>query len=187
MGVCLSGVLFVLGTQAAAADPSNQITERVVARHLAHNARYVPGDLLSREDVEPILDELADLGFRPFANDDAFDMVLPESSLLVILMRMPEGERFMRRLAHHEHVYDRLERLTWSPQGRDLLRAYVASPHGVAEFEKLLALKKPSEITAVLGAETAKNFELPTAHIHTALEFVQALRKAHGIKSGSVR
>ncbi len=141
----------------------------IVQKHVSRKRDYVPGDLITRADVEPIFNELLTLDFKFSADqEELYDSFLPDNAPLTRLLRTPQGEKFMRQISHLPGAYDRLERLSWFHNGRDLVDELVDQADGAAVFQ---AMRKPGGMDSVLTALGAKSqaesFDLPTGHIHT--------------------
>lgn len=162
---------------AAAKPPAISEVRAIVERHLTSNADYAPGDLISRKDVEPIFDELLSLGLPLAAGqEELYDDFVPDSSALVRALRTPSGRKFMQKIKPIPSVYDRLERLSWNPKGKELIEKLIEDPQGPAILGVMLLPTGRAATAKYLHDDASgKNFSLPTGHVHTAKELLQRL------------
>jgi hypothetical protein len=180
-GAVPTGILLILllgGPSLVAAKPPTMAeVKAVVERHLRSNPDYAPGDLISRGDVEPIFDELLPLGV-PLneSQEELYDDFVPDNSPLVCSLRTPRGREFMKKVKSFPKVYDRLERLSWSPKGKEMIDQLIEDPQGPALFNAML---QPSGLAATAkylnDDPSGKNFSLATGRIHTANELLKRL------------
>ena len=167
--------------EASAAKPLTwaQI-EAVVKMRLAGHPGYRQGDLISRVEIEPIFNELLELGFQSAENEELYDSFLREKDPLVRLFATDAGKAFMRQVAAIPHVYDRLERLSWSQTGRAILDDLIARPNGPQLFQAMLTPGGAKATEQTLAADPrGKNFLKPTGHIHTEAELLARMRTAY--------
>ncbi|MBC7855412.1 MAG: hypothetical protein IAF94_18445 [Pirellulaceae bacterium] len=165
------------GSLATAKPPAISEVRTIVERHLRSNADYVPGDLISRKDVEPIFDELLSLGLPLSAGqEELYDDFVPDNSALARALRTPSGRKFMQKIKSIPSVYDRLERLSWNPQGRELIETLIEDPQGPAILGVMLLPTGKTAIAKYFHDDpSGKNFSLPTGRVHTAKELLQRL------------
>lgn len=151
----------------------------LVDRHLSRNPNYRPGDLICRSDVEPIFNELIERGINPVDNqEELYDSFLPDESRLVRTLRSQAGTAFMRQVNRLPGAYDRLERLSWSASGRDMLDELVAADNGAQLFERMMTPEGTEAIEKMLAADPrGRNWRLPTGHIHTEAQLIRRLEK----------
>ncbi len=172
-------LLIGLPGQVPAKPPTMAEIKAIVEKHLHSQAGYLPGDLISRKDVEPIFDDLLELG-APLAagQEDLYDDFVPESSHLVRTLRTPSGRAFMQKVKSIPGIYDRLERLAWNPKGRELIEMLVDDPQGPAILKVMLEPAGMAATAKYLGDDpSGKNFSIPTGHVHTANELLKRLDK----------
>jgi hypothetical protein len=147
-----------------------------IRKELGSKQDYKPGDLLSVRDVEPIMNELNEMGIRPADHEETYDAVLSDRDHLVELFGSPEGKQFIRQVNKIPLAYDRMERLGWTKMGQELLDSLIASPDGPARFAELCKPQGVKQIEAILASDPrGRNFTMPTGMIHTADELLQRL------------
>lgn len=157
--------------------------QQVVASHLRSNPDYVPGDLITQGDVEPIFNTLIEQGRPPADNESLYDAFLSDRDHLAKSLRTPEGRKFMRAVARLPNVFDRLERLSWSETGRQMLGELIASPDGPKLLEKILTPEGMAKIEESLRKDPrGGNFQLPTGKVHTADQLIDRLEETLGKK-----
>lgn len=178
--------MFACCTPAFAAEPDSpksqpqpltrKAIEALVTKHLRANALYMPGDLISQGDVEPVFNELIENGYRSPDMEGLYDSFLPDRDHFVKSMRTPEGRMFMRSIARLPGAYDRLERLSWSETGRSLLAELLASKDGKKALEHMLTEEGAKVVETILANDPrGRNFQLPTGKVHTANELIDHL------------
>lgn len=173
----VAAATLIAGASLAASPPTMAEVKAVVQKHLHAKPEYVPGDLISRGDVEPIFDELIPLGV-PLSSgqEELYDDFIPESSPLVKALRSPSGRKFMQQVKTIPHVYDRLERLCWNNHGRELIDQLATDPQGAVLLKAMLEPAGKGATAKFLGdSASAKNFSLPTGHVYTANQLLKKL------------
>ena len=170
----------------SAAEPqplSRAQIQQVVASHLRSNPDYVPGDLITQGDVEPIFNTLIEQGSPPADNESLYDAFLSDRDHLAKSLRTPEGRKFMRAVARLPNVFDRLERLSWSETGRQMLGELIETADGPKLLEKILTPEGMAKIEESLRKDPrGGNFQLPTGKVHTADQLIDRLEESLGKK-----
>lgn len=152
----------------------------VIQEKLARNPYYSPGYLLSHRDVEPIFNFLLEQGIT-IAEDheELYDSILPDNASLVKLLKTPKGRDFQKKLAGDAVAYHRLERLSWTPDGRKVIEGLLDAKDGVARLQNLKTASDVAKLSKALAADSrTADYELPTGHIHTAEELFASLEPA---------
>ncbi len=73
-------------------------------------------------------------------------------------------------------VYDRLERLSWNPKGRELIEQLIEDPQGPAILQVMLEPAGEAATAKYLNDDpSGKNFSIPTGHVHSANELLKRL------------
>ena len=164
------------------AERKNKLTiaevQKLISERLGKNSLYSKGFLLSHSDVEPIFNFLLDRGIT-IAEDheELYDSILPDNAQLVRLLKTPVGREFQKKVNGNAAAYDRLERLSWNPDGRKVLEEMIRAKDGYARFEKL-SKADLAKLSKKLGADSrTEDFDLPTGHIHTEAELLKFLEK----------
>jgi hypothetical protein len=170
--------------------PGFEAVTRIVERQFASKPRFERSDIISRGDVEPIIDTLIDLGWRPGDVEELYDAFLPDNHSLVIALRTDAGTQFSRQVGRLPGMYDRLERLLWLSDGSRLLKQLVTDPQGPEIAQRWTTAEGIADMQTRIAADPrGANFAMPTGHIHTVDEFLASLKKAHdgALKSRAAR
>ncbi len=166
--------LLLVGAAAPAAGNGPMTKEQIkslVERRLAEDPKYYPGALVALDNLQPIFDELTDLGVKfdvASGAEEMFDSFLRDTDYLVVASHLPEGRRFMYQVGQTPGAYDLMERLSWSSDGRKLLHDVIVSPDGAAQFKEMLTPAGVKKLKKALAADPgSKLLGLPTGHIYT--------------------
>lgn len=159
----------------------------LVEQHLAKNPYYAPGFLISRRDVEGLFAKLLELGIT--SSDDQEDLsesVLPDSSPLASRLKTPAGRAFMKKLAADPSIYHRLERLSWTPDGRQMIESFISGKDGVAKLQQLQTAEQLAKVSKRFAADPhTADFALPTNRAHTADELIAKLEELLAAKNAA--
>jgi hypothetical protein len=152
----------------------------LVQEKLSRNPNYSPGFLISHRDVEPIFNTLLEMGITISADQEGlYDSILPDNAPLVKLLKTPNGRAFMKKIGTDATAYDRLERLSWTYDGRALIERFMSSKDGLARFQKLQTAEQVAKLSKELADDPrTEGFRLPTGRVHTAQDLVQRLEGA---------
>src|SRR5689334_20221167 len=86
-------------SQATDKLPTLAEVKAIVETQLRARTDYAPGDLISRQEVEPIFNELISRGVPLMdGQEELYDDFVPEKSRLVRMLRTPEGIAFMHQV-----------------------------------------------------------------------------------------
>ncbi len=137
---------------------------------------YKPGDLITREQVAPLLDELAKTGFPVHAPEDVLTRIPAADEVLPRLLATTSGKKFMRRVARYPGAYDRLDRLSVMPHGAQTIRDLIKGPGGERMIEYMVDTRGGKAMGNMLSkAPNGRDFNKPTTRIYTASQLVEAL------------
>lgn len=185
---------FASGTAAAQASPKAKKTESpavqmrtLVQQTLAKNQYYAPGYLISRRDVETLFSQLLKMGLTDTENqEDLAECVLRDNSFLVGRLKTPLGRAFMKQIASSPELYDRLERLSWTPDGRQLIDILLKSKDGATKLQQLRSADQVAKLSQRLAADSrTADFDLPTSRVHTADELIAKLEEIIAAKNAA--
>jgi len=161
--------------------PSFDAVTRIVEKHFAGKPRFERGDIISRFDVEPVIDQLTEIGWRPGDIEELYDAFLPDDATVVVLLRTEAGRQLMKQNGKLPGFYDRLERLTWLADGTRRLRTLLADPKAAEISARWTTPAGAAEMQAQIASDPrGENFALPTGHVLTIDQFLARLKKAHG-------
>lgn len=186
---CLAAMPIVAPAAPKASSLAWGDIERLVKQQLATRHGYRAGDLISRSEVETVLQLLEQSGWKVPEKEKLTERVLEDGHYLVRQSRTQAGQKFLRGVAGESLVYDRLDRLIAMPGGQQLVHDIMRLPDG----QKLMS-KKPtagfSDLTILLPKQANgktphdKNFDKPTGRIYTETDLLKALQESWQKQSG---
>ena len=174
------------GAVSKQAAPAVQV-KALVEQSLAKNPYYAPGSLISRRDVEVLFNQLLEKGITsPDDQEDLVESVLSDSSFLVGRLKTPAGRAFMKKIASDPAVYDRLERLSWTSDGRQIIDSFLKAADGPAKLQQLKTAAQVAKLSKRLAADPrTADFGQPTSRVHTAAELVEKLQEVLAAKNAA--
>ena len=151
-----------------------------VLRYFEARPNYRPGDLITREDVRPLLAELQKKGLPLPDAKQILEKVPAKGEFLVDQLSTPNGRRFMRRIAVYPDGYDRVDRLSRLPQGQQTVRALIAGPDGDKMIQYMTTAKGGRELGQMLSEDPGgANFNASTGRIYTVPLLLARLQQSH--------
>lgn len=163
---------------APAKTPKPEKFQQVVLNYFANLPGYRDGDIIDQSQVDAALGELKRAGVSVPQPETIVARALDPGQWLVIELRRPSGLAFMRRIAKYPGAYDRLDRLSVMPHGRETIRALVRGPDGDKMIEYLTKEKGGLEMGKMLSrTPTGTNFNHPTGRIYTVAALLAELAR----------
>jgi hypothetical protein len=162
--------------------PTFEAVKGVVTAQLKKNRYYKPGDVLSRNDVDPMFGKLATLGWKVDDRKMILDQVLPDDYYLVRALRSPDNGFFMRQVATvpDGYGYDRLDRISRMGDGRILIDRIMYEPGGWQFVEIMSETKEaPGMASAFSMGPGGKGFTTPTGRIYTEQQLIARLKQSY--------
>ena len=153
------------------AKPIPQFSEirQVVLRYFQAGADYRPGDLITREEVNPLLGRIERMGLPLPDAKRILENVPAKDSFLSQQFGTPEGRKFMRQIAGYSNGYDRVDRLSRIPRGQQTVRDLIKGPGGEKMVEYMTTAAGGKELGKMLSGDPhGANFNSPTGRIYTA-------------------
>lgn len=183
--VSLLGLVSALVAAPASATKDTPIppfedVELAVKQYFKAKPDFKFGDLITREDVAPLLARLQQM-WLPAADAAKIRERLPvQGEFLVNQLSTPDGRKFMRRIASYPDAYDRLDRLSRMPHGQQTVSALVRGPGGEKMIEYMTETPGGRELGKQLSnAPTGRNFNAPTGRIYTVAMLLEYLQQCH--------
>lgn len=177
-GLLLSGAP---GAEKEGTSPAFQPIRALVLRHFSRLPLYREGDLISRGQVQPLLDDLARLGLELPDPKGFIERIPAEGSFLVSQLRTRQGREFMLHLAGSPAAYERLERLAAMRRGRktvaELIRRGEKGAGVIVYFAEDPDGKKMGRLMA--RREQSPNFNESTGKIYTVDQLLDELEKLY--------
>ncbi|MBN1395769.1 MAG: hypothetical protein JW959_12170, partial [Pirellulales bacterium] len=122
---------FATTRESRGADPSIPPFDAIEKTALAYFEElpdYLPGDLITRTQVEPLLDQLKKMGLPLPDEAEILESVPDKNSFIVKQLSTPAGRKFMRSIARFPDAYDRVDRLSRLPRGKQTVRDLIRGP-----------------------------------------------------------
>jgi hypothetical protein len=150
---------------------------RIVEQHFDSLANYQAGDLLTRTQVESVLQKLQDAGWKLPERERITDMTLADDSFLAKQFSTPAGRAFMRKIARHPGAYSQVDRLSSISGGQRIVRDLIGQRGGETFVEYLTTTKGGRNLGDTLAhARRGVDLNKPTGRIYTANDLVVAVR-----------
>lgn len=194
--ISMSGVVLLLGVAAAmAADdntkkpiPQSSELRQAVLSYFQAQPDYQPGDLITREEVAPLLTQIETMGL-PLPNaKQILEKVPAKDSFLAKQLSTPQGRTFMRQIKVYPDGYDRLDRLSRLPRGQRIVRELIRGPGGAKMIQYMTTAPGGINMGKMLSqAPDGKNFNSPTGRIYTADMLLARLKQSHAAAEKSAK
>ncbi len=181
-------LVLLAGDVAAAADaprsvakpiPSLSELKQAVLRYFRAQRDWRPGDLITRDQVEPLLAQLRRTMLPlPDAKQILGD-VLAKDSFLAEQLRTRNGRKFMRQISGYDDAYDRLDRLSRLPHGKQTIIDLIRGPDGYKMIEYMTTTPGGKALGKQLSnAPKGKDFNDATSRIYTVEMLLQRLERS---------
>ena len=164
--------------QAAANDFAK--IEKLVWKHFESLDGFQQTDLIAREDVDPLLKKLSAAGLTLKKPDDLLKRLLTKSSFLYVELNSAAGRKFMPQVASYPDGYDRLDRLSRLPRGKQTVRDLIRGPGGERMIEYMTTAAGGKELGKMLSQDpNGGNFNAPTGRIYTVQDLLDYLEEQY--------
>ncbi len=163
----------MIADAARAESPSAAQIQQVVADYFAKQPDYQPGDLITREDADAVVNAMSKRGWQVPKSQELLKNVLSADDALIRLFSTKDGQRLMRKVSTDKLVYDRLDRIARVAGGERMIQdlaklpnaeRYVKMPpeQGVPDLLDLLPKQRSGRKRSI------KDYKKPTGRIYTA-------------------
>jgi hypothetical protein len=188
----VAGILLLLAATLSAAAPPTVVptkggpippfaeVQQTVLDYFEGRPGYQDGDLITRQDVEPLLAKLKKQGLPLTDAKKILEKVPSKGEFLVEQLSSPNGRRFMRRIAALPDGYGRVDRLSRMPRGEQLIRDLIRGPDGDKLIEYMATTKGGREMGKMLSADRGgANFNESTGRLYTVSLLLARLKQSH--------
>lgn len=164
--------------------PPFEDVEQVVDRYYVSQKDFRPTDLISQRDAQAIFDQLKRIGWDVADQKQITSQVLPDNHFLIQLLRSPAGKKFMRKTSSFGLIYDRLDRVSMQPGGRQLITDLIKLPNS-EQFAKQKTTQGDPDLVALLpkdilgNNQQIANYSKPTGKIYTQSDLLDRLKTSH--------
>ena len=156
--------------------PSIDEIRKAVDGYFEDKEDYEPGDLITREQVEPLLDRMQEMGLPMPDKEEILEATLNKDNFIVRQLGTSAGRTFMRQISKFPEAYDRLDRLSRLPRGRKIVKDLVRGPGGYKMIEYMTTSAGGKEMGRMLSDDpNGQNFNDPTGRIYTAKMLINRL------------
>jgi len=160
--------------------PSFKQVQQAVLSRFATLPDYQPHDLITRGQVEPLFGHFERLGWKVADREEILAQVPSESDFLPRQLSTPTGRKFMRQIAGYPNAYDRLDRLSQLPHGKQTIRDLVRGPGGAKMIKYMTESAGGGELGKLLSnAPRGREFNKATDRIYTVEKLLTRLEKSH--------
>jgi hypothetical protein len=182
----LSGLRFAQA--GGAALPSFDQVQKLVDRQLATLSDYQPGDIVSQQQVEPIFEQLKQLGWVVRDRAEIMKLVPGDSDFIVRELRSAEGRTFMRQSGKYPLAYDRIDRLSRMIMGEKNVRALIRGPDGYKMIQYMTSTPYGRNMGQMLSQDPrGADFNSPTGRLYTADALLSRLQQSYDAEIASRR
>jgi hypothetical protein len=184
----LSGAILLLGHVAAAcaagpqpaANPIPSLSEikQSVLRYFQALPDYQSGDLITQDQVAPLLMNLKKMGL-PLPNArQILERVPAKDEFLAKQLRTANGRKFMRDISGYKDCYDRIDRLARLPHGEQTVRDLIRGPDGYKMIEYMTTAPGGKVLGEQLSnAPGAGDFNAKTSRLYTVTRLLTQLEQ----------
>jgi hypothetical protein len=169
------------GASAAGKDvPPFSEVQQTVWRCFQSRPDFQPNDLITCEDVAPLLSQLQQKGFPLRDAKQILEKVPAKGEFLVSQLSTPNGRKFMRRITVYPDGYDRLDRLSRLPLGQQTVRDLIRGPGGDKLIEYMTTSSGGRELGKQLSnVPNGEKFNAATGRIYTVPMLLDRLQQSY--------
>ena len=186
---CVTAVLLGVGPGIAAAPvgdrsdgkpiPSFAEVRRTVLEYFEEQPDFKSGDLITRDEVAPLLSLLKKQGLPLADAKEILKKTPAKGEFLVDQLSTKGGRKFMRQISAYPNAYDRLDRLGRLPHGKQTVRDLIRGPGGEKMIEYMTTTQGGKELGKQLSnAPDGKRFNRPTGRIYTMALLLDQLEQS---------
>lgn len=160
--------------------PSFSLVAKTVRRQFVALPDYAPGDIISVSEVEPVFDHLRRMDWQVVDQRSILSQVPGDRDFLVRQLRTEEGREFMQQIKTLPSAYDRLDRLTTLPHGRQTVVDLIRATDGHKMVEYMTTTQGGRNLGRQLGhSPRGKDFNKPTGRIYTVDMLIARLKSSY--------
>ena len=160
--------------------PSFDQVQKLVDRQLVALSDYQPGDIVSQQQVEPIFEQLKQLGWAVRDCAEIMKLVPGDSEFIVRELRSAEGRPFMRQSGKYPLAYDRIDRLSRMIMGEKNVRALIRGPDGYKMIQYMTSTPYGRNMGQMLSQDPrGADFNSPTGRLYTADALLGRLQQSY--------
>lgn len=163
----------------APALPSMSAIKQAVESNFKADPNYRPGDLITRDEVEPLLAKLQRMGLPLPDAKQILEKVLTSDDFVAKQFSTPNGQKFMRQINRYKGGYDRVDRLSRIPLGEQTVRDLIRGPDGYKMIEYMITAPGGRALKDEFArVPKGQDFNDPTGRIYTEEQLLAQLEKS---------
>lgn len=186
LAMAVAATLCATGFGAPASDetrpmPAFSTVKSAVQQHFTAIPDFEKGDLITRDQVEPLLAQLEPLGWKVADRPAILSQTLTPGDFVASELRgSKKGLAFMRAVSGLPAAYDRLDRLARLPRGKQTVHDMIHKTGGAELIKYLTTAKGGKELGKMLShAPKGHDFNKPTGRIYTVTDLLDRLEASH--------
>lgn len=175
---------------ARAADSQPQLPqfpqiEQAVRAYFGSLPTYQSGDVITRSQIEPLLEKEKSLDWLSNAERSAIlGQLLEDDDFLATQLRTPAGRSFVAQISRYPQGLDRLDRLSRLDNGHKTVRSLIHVRDGYKLIETLATTPNGKALGNVLAKKPkGVDFNKPTGRIYTQEMLVAHLKRLYDSRS----
>jgi hypothetical protein len=148
--------------------PKFEKIEAAVWQYFQSQPNFQASMLITKEQVEPLLGGLARMGFNLPEPKSILDKLPAGNEFLVTELYSPAGLKFMQGIAKYPDAYDRMDRLTHLPHGKQTVHDLINGPGGYRMIKYMTTAPAGKNVGKLLSQSPGEtDFNKPTGRIYT--------------------
>jgi len=160
--------------------PSWEKVDQVARNYFEALSDRKPDDILSQDQVKPLLAQLERLGWKVPGAAGLLKRVPSEGDFIVKQFRTPAGTQFMRQIARYPDGYDRVDHLSRLPQGEAKVRELIRGPGGYKLIEYMTTAPGGVALGKMLSVDQGgRGFNSATGKLYTPSAVIEALKSSY--------
>jgi hypothetical protein len=162
--------------------------EETVWRYFRSQPKFQVWMLITKEQVEPLLSGLVRMGFNLSDAKAILEKLPAGNEFLVAELYSPAGRKFMERIAKYPEAYDRLDRLSRLPHGRQIVHDLIYRAGGEQMIQYLTTTSEKELSKMISNGTVGADFNKPTGRIYTVpmllVQLQEQYRAAEKLSAG---
>lgn len=148
--------------------------KQIISLHFQSTSSYIPGDLITDQQVKPLFTDFAKSGWEIDNQDEILKRVTKSGSFMDRTMNQGNGRKFFRSISRHKNGIDRVERMSKLKTGRSSIDRLINKIPNGSDFIKALATTQHGKIFGQIHqSKGSKNFNNSTGKIYTEKQLTE--------------
>jgi hypothetical protein len=148
--------------------PKFEEIEKAVWEYFQAQSNFQSASIITKEQVQPLLPKLEQMGFTLNDPKSILDKLPVKGEFLVKELTTPAGRKFCKQIAKYPEAYDRLDRLSRLPHGKQTVHDLIYGAGGYKMIQYMTTAQGGIEMGKMLSqAPGGADFNKPTGRIYT--------------------